>query len=320
MNSRQSTVVVHPRVEHVPDIVEGAAEALRSHRRGNRGTSRQSDGSRAVSPAAGLKLATYVGIPADHPSSFRYWIRHHFVNRVHPRSISYIEGDAPDLSLMLQEYSRQLLAGPMDLAFVGIGENGHIAFNDPDVADFADPEVVKRVALDEVCRRQQVGEGHFPDLESVPKEAVTVTCPGLFRARRWICCVPDRRKAEAVKGSLLQPGDTAVPRHAGARAFVSRALSGYGVSVTFAARFCADELPGARSPYVREQENENEERERLKSDHRPASLSCFPPEWSCLVDQVMNLHTAAAATEGLSDLVVLVLLIVPRSLREKEND
>jgi glucosamine-6-phosphate deaminase len=156
-------------------------------------------------------LDEYVGLPADHPSSFRYWIRHQFVQHVRPRSISYIEGDAADLSAMTQAYSRQLLAAPVDLAFVGIGENGHIAFNDPHVADFKDPQVVKRVQLDEVCRRQQVGEGHFPDLDSVPNEAVTVTCSGLFRAKNWICCVPDLRKAEAIRGSLQGPVSTKCP-------------------------------------------------------------------------------------------------------------
>jgi glucosamine-6-phosphate deaminase len=156
-------------------------------------------------------LDEYVGLPADHPSSFRYWIRHQFVQQVRPRSISYIEGDAADIGAMTQAYSRQLLVAPIDIAFVGIGENGHIAFNDPHIADFNDPLVVKRVALDDVCRRQQVGEGHFPDLDSVPKEAITVTCSGLFRAARWICCVPDQRKANAIKQSLEGPLTTKCP-------------------------------------------------------------------------------------------------------------
>ena len=147
-------------------------------------------------------LDEYVGISANHPSSFRYWLRHNFANQVHPRSIAYIEGDSSDLDGMVHDYGRRLLAEPVDLAFVGIGENGHIAFNDPHVADFNDPVPVKRVALDEACRRQQVGEGHFPDLPSVPKEAISVTCTALFRAAKWICCVPDRRKATAVKRSL----------------------------------------------------------------------------------------------------------------------
>ena len=86
----------------------------------------------------------------------------------------YIEGDATDLNDMVRNYARQLLAGPIDLAFVGVGENGHIAFNDPHVADFNDLQVVKRVSLDDACRRQQVGEGHFPSLDAVPQEAISV--------------------------------------------------------------------------------------------------------------------------------------------------
>jgi glucosamine-6-phosphate deaminase len=173
-------------------------------------------------------LDEYVGIPAAHPSSFRHWIRHNFVEKVHPRSIHYIEGDAADLDGMVRAYGERLLAAPVDLAFVGIGENGHIAFNDPHVADFNDPVPVKRVGLDEACRRQQVGEGHFPDLASVPKEAISVTCSGLFRAQKWICCVPDRRKAAAVKGSLegvispICPG-TLVRKHPSAAVFLDTA-------------------------------------------------------------------------------------------------
>jgi glucosamine-6-phosphate deaminase len=97
------------------------------------------------------------------------------------------------------------------LAFVGIGENGHIAFNDPAVADFEDPLMVKRVVLDEACRRQQVGEGHFKDVDAVPREAITLTCPALFRAQAWVCSVPDARKAVAVRSALEGPISTACP-------------------------------------------------------------------------------------------------------------
>ena len=97
------------------------------------------------------------------------------------------------------------------MAFVGFGENGHIAFNDPPVANFDDPLWVKRVPLDEASRRQQVGEGHFPDLASVPREALTVTCSGLMRATHWVCCVPEARKAAAVRAALEGPLTTACP-------------------------------------------------------------------------------------------------------------
>src|ERR1035437_9551078 len=101
--------------------------------------------------------------------------------------MEYIEGDAPDLDAEMARYARLLAADPIHLAFVGIGENGHIAFNDPAVADFEDALMVKRVVLDEACRRQQVGEGHFKDIDAVPREAITLTCPALFRAQVWVC-------------------------------------------------------------------------------------------------------------------------------------
>jgi len=156
-------------------------------------------------------LDEYVGVPPDHPASFQLWIKTRFEEKVRPRVVHYIDGDAASVDRMVADYDRKLGAHPVDLAFVGIGENGHIAFNDPHVADFEDPVLVKRVLLDEISRRQQVGEGHFPDFASVPAEAVTVTCTGLFRAKKWICCVPDQRKASAVKGSLEGPVSTACP-------------------------------------------------------------------------------------------------------------
>ncbi len=153
----------------------------------------------------------YVGLSASHPSSFRFWIKTRLVDEVHPAAAHYLAADAPDLDAEIRRYSELLLAGPLHVAFVGFGENGHIAFNDPDVGSFHDPAIVKRVELDEACRRQQTGEGHFPDLNSVPKEALTVTCPGLFRASAWLCCVPDARKAEAVRNALEGPISTACP-------------------------------------------------------------------------------------------------------------
>lgn len=156
-------------------------------------------------------LDEYVGISPEHPASFRRWIRTRLVDRVRPREVHYLNGDAPDLAQETDRYSKLLANGPLDLAFAGFGENGHIAFNDPHVADFSDPVSVKVVALDEKSRRQQVGEGHFPDLDSVPRQALTLTCPAILRAEHWICCVPDLRKAEAVKCALEGPVTTACP-------------------------------------------------------------------------------------------------------------
>lgn len=153
----------------------------------------------------------YVGISDQHPASFRRWIRERLELAAHPGAIHYLASDAPDIDAEIERYSRLLTSAPIHLALVGFGENGHIAFNDPPVADFNDSRTVKRVTLDERCRRQQVGEGHFPDIDSVPKEALTVTCPGLFRAEAWISAVPEARKAEAVRNALEGPISVACP-------------------------------------------------------------------------------------------------------------
>jgi len=156
-------------------------------------------------------LDEYVGISSNHPASFRFWIRTRLVEKVFPRSVHFIEGDARDPDAEAARYSALLLAEPIDLAFVGFGENGHIAFNDPHVADFSDPLTVKRVLLDPACRRQQVREGHFSSVASVPREALSVTCSGLMRAANWVCSVPELRKAEAVKAALEGPISTSCP-------------------------------------------------------------------------------------------------------------
>ena len=153
----------------------------------------------------------YAGMPDTHPASFRKWIRERVVDRVKPAAAHYIEGDAADLKGECERYAGLLNAGPIDVAFVGIGENGHIAFNDPHVANFQDPLTIKVVDLDEACRRQQVGEGHFPSMDDVPREALTLTCPALLRAAHLVCCVPDARKANAVKCSVEGPISEACP-------------------------------------------------------------------------------------------------------------
>jgi glucosamine-6-phosphate deaminase len=153
----------------------------------------------------------YVGMKPDHPASFQHWIRTRIADKVHPWRTHYLRGDAPDIEAEMNSYTRLLTQGPIDVAFVGFGENGHIAFNDPPVADFHDPQTIKLITLDEACRKQQAGEGHFKDIASVPPYAVTVTCTGLFRAATWICNVPDLRKADAVKKALEGPVSESCP-------------------------------------------------------------------------------------------------------------
>jgi glucosamine-6-phosphate deaminase len=153
----------------------------------------------------------YVGMASTHPASFAHWLENFVTKVVHPGKVHYLRGDSPDLEQAFQQYGELLTAEPVDLCFLGFGENGHIAFNDPHVANFHDPLILKRVTLDSKCRSQQVGEGHFPNLQSVPLEAITLTCPTLMSARNLVCCVPESRKAEAVRAALEGPLAEACP-------------------------------------------------------------------------------------------------------------
>jgi glucosamine-6-phosphate deaminase len=153
----------------------------------------------------------YLGLDANHRASFRRYMRERVESRVKPRRFHYLEGDAMLPLKECERYTMLLAAQPIDLCCLGIGENGHLAFNDPPVADFNDPHPVKLVKLDEACRRQQVGEGHFPNLEAVPQYAFTLTLPTLCAARRMLCIVPERRKAAAVREALRGPMRPACP-------------------------------------------------------------------------------------------------------------
>lgn len=153
----------------------------------------------------------YLGIDATHKASFRRYMRERVEQRVKPRQFHYLQGDADQPLNECERYASLLRAQPIDLCCLGIGENGHIAFNDPPVADFADPRPVKLVKLDEACRQQQVGEGHFPNLPAVPQYAFTLTIPTLCSAKRMLCIAPEKRKASAVKNALQGPISTACP-------------------------------------------------------------------------------------------------------------
>lgn len=159
----------------------------------------------------GLHLDEYIGIKADHPASFRRWLQERIVEPFQPKEFFFVEGDAANPEAEADRYAQLLEQYPVDLGFVGIGENGHIAFNDPPVADFNDPKRVKVVELDEACRKQQLGEGWFPTLEDVPKTAITLTVPAIMAFKHIISVVPDRRKAAAVRGALEGPIEHACP-------------------------------------------------------------------------------------------------------------
>lgn len=153
----------------------------------------------------------YLGLDDRHRASFRRYMRERVEARVKPAAFHYLAGDTLLPLTECERYTQLLRAQPIDLCCLGIGENGHIAFNDPPVADFADPHAVKLVKLDEACRQQQVGEGHFPNLDAVPQYAFTLTIPMLCSARRMLCIVPEKRKATAVRDALQGPVQTACP-------------------------------------------------------------------------------------------------------------
>ena len=137
-----------------------------------------------------LHLDEYAGMPPTHPASFRLWLRNRLAARVLLRAMHYVNGDAPDLQAECRRYGALLAEAPIDAGFIGIGENGHIGFNDPPVADFHDPVPIKVVRLDDACRRQQVGEGHFESIAAVPEHALSLTCPAIVGMTSLICCVP----------------------------------------------------------------------------------------------------------------------------------
>ncbi|MBI5280675.1 MAG: 6-phosphogluconolactonase [Candidatus Solibacter usitatus] len=153
----------------------------------------------------------YEGVGPDAPISFRRWVREEVVERVKPRHAYYLAGDAADIEQECARYGKLLAAAPIDVAFLGFGENGHIGFNDPHEADFNDPYAVRRVTLDYRCRFQQYREGHFTDPADVPRAGLTLSCPALVSAAEIICCVPGRQKAEAVRNALEGPVEESCP-------------------------------------------------------------------------------------------------------------
>lgn len=175
-------------------------------------------------------LDEYVGLSADHPASFRRFLWDRFIDKLPraPKAFHEIDGQA-DPASECRRLAMLVPATPFDVALIGIGENGHLAFNDPP-ADFTtvDPYIV--VQLDQRCRRQQVGEGWFRELSSVPKEAISMSVNRIMASRLLICSVPDRRKADALKATVEGPVTPDVPasmlqEHYNCRLHVDRAAA-----------------------------------------------------------------------------------------------
>jgi glucosamine-6-phosphate deaminase len=169
-------------------------------------------------------LDEYLGMSDQHPASFRRYLRERVFDHLSFAAVNLLDGDAADPAAECARYSRLLASQPIDVACIGIGENGHLAFNDPP-ADFATQELVHVVTLDEACRGQQVGEGHFPTFADVPTHALSLTIPAILRASAISCVVPDLRKAQAVRCAVEGPVTpdcpaSALQRHAHVRLFL----------------------------------------------------------------------------------------------------
>lgn len=156
-------------------------------------------------------LDEYIGLSTDAPESFGHFLRVMLLEKVRPGNVYYLNGMAGDLEAECKRYAGLLKDHPLDVACIGIGENGHLAFNDPPFADFQDPLIVKIVELDLVSRQQQVRDGCFKSLQEVPQKAITLTIPAILSAKFIYCMVPTPSKAEAVKRTLEGPISTDCP-------------------------------------------------------------------------------------------------------------
>ncbi len=145
-------------------------------------------------------LDEYVGLPATHPASFRKYLRERLIDRTGIQRMHLLDGEG-DLDAVLAAAGKAITAAPIDVAFVGIGENGHLAFNDPP-ADFRTERPYIVVELDDACCRQQVGEGWFPSIAEMPRRAISMSVRQILRSREILCIVPDARKAAAVEATL----------------------------------------------------------------------------------------------------------------------
>ena len=147
-------------------------------------------------------LDEYIGLPENHPAGFRKYLQERFVDKVgEMKSIHFVNGDAADPVQECERLGEIIKKHPIDVAFIGIGENGHVAFNDPP-ADFDTEEAFIVVELDDACRRQQLGEGWFSDLSEVPEKAISMSIKQILKSKKIIVSVPDKRKAQAVKDTF----------------------------------------------------------------------------------------------------------------------
>lgn len=156
-------------------------------------------------------LDEYINLSEEHPASFRKYLYDRIINYIQPKNFYALQGDAKDLNAEIERYEDLLMRHDIDVACIGIGENGHIAFNEPLVSDFNDPNLVKIIELDEMSRMQQLNEGWFNSLEEVPQQALSLTIPAIMKSKYISCFVPDKRKSEAVHQTLSGPVNNECP-------------------------------------------------------------------------------------------------------------
>jgi glucosamine-6-phosphate deaminase len=159
----------------------------------------------------GFHLDEYVGLDENHPASFRNFLRQRLTQRVNMGAFFEMDGTGRDLEAVCRDYMKELHVAEPQLCLLGIGENGHIAFNEPAEADFHDPLEMKVVTLDLMCRQQQAAEGWFPSWEQAPERALTLTIPTVFRVPKLIASVPGPRKAKVIRATVHDPISTACP-------------------------------------------------------------------------------------------------------------
>ena len=148
-------------------------------------------------------LDEYVGMPMTHPASFRKYLKERFIDKVHPGAYFFVNGEG-DIQKNIETLTQEIRKAPIDVALVGIGENGHIAFNDPP-ADFETHEAYIVVNLDEKCKKQQLGEGWFATMADVPNQAISMTVYQIMQSKAILSVVPGLRKAQAIQNTLEAP-------------------------------------------------------------------------------------------------------------------
>ena len=178
----------------------------------------------------GFHQDEYIGLDPAHPAGFGNFLNRAIFQQVPFMELHYLLCKPEEAEQKCAEYSELLKKYPIDLIFLGFGENGHMAFNDPAVADFNDPKMVKIVELDDICRQQQVNDGCFATFDDVPKQAMTLTMSFIMSVPHAIATVPTDRKANAVYGALCGPVTTACPasilrNHNGAALYVDAAAA-----------------------------------------------------------------------------------------------